>query len=477
MTATSPSPPVALVGYDVGTDYHDEAVDAAGAPRPASSAALAAVGRQGALDGLCARLAGAVDRAGASFHSIDGDAEFKVDPVPRVLDAAEWARLEAGMVQRVRALDAFVGDVYGRRSIVAAGVLPETVIASCDYYERTLVGTGPPGGVWTGIAGLDLVRGADGRFLVLEDNLRTPSGMAYAVVARRILAGLLGEVEPAPRPLDGLVGMLAATLHAAAPDDARADGDPHVVVVTDGRDNAAFFEHQWIASNLHVPLVEPDELEVRGRRLWLRRRGERDPRPVDVVYRRTNGDRAVDPIGQILLEPWRHGTLGLINGFGTGVADDKLAHAYVEEMVRFYLGEEPLLASVPTYDLSRPEVLAEQRPRLAELVVKPRTGHGGVGIVVGPHARPEDVERVGAQIDADPGAFVAQELVSLSRHPTAIDGRLAPRHVDLRPFVFHAGDAVHVLPGGLTRVALTEGSLVVNSSQNGGAKDTWVLPS
>jgi uncharacterized circularly permuted ATP-grasp superfamily protein len=358
---------------------------------------------------------------------------------------------------------------------VAAGIVPEDVIASSDYFERTLVGTRPPGGVWCGISGLDLVRGADGRLMVLEDNLRTPSGLAYTVAARRALEPLLGDVQPAPRPLDDLVGMLSATLHAAAPADARADGDPRIVVVTDGRDNSAFWEHQWIASRLHVPLVEPDELEVRGRRLWLRRRGERDPRPVDVVYRRTNGDRADDPIGQLLLEPWRHGTLGLVNAFGTGVADDKLAHAYVEEMVRFYLDEEPLLPSVPTYDLSRPEVLAEQRGRLGELVVKPRTGHGGVGIVVGPHAQAEDVEELGKALDESPGSFVAQELVQLSRHPTALDGRLVPRHVDLRPFIFHAGDTVSVLPGGLTRVAFTEGAMVVNSSQNGGAKDTWVL--
>ncbi|MBA2517988.1 MAG: circularly permuted type 2 ATP-grasp protein [Solirubrobacterales bacterium] len=466
--------PEALAGYDAAA-FYDEAMQADGSPRPASSPAMAAVADQDLAE-LCSRLASAVEREGVSFHSVDGDTAFGLDPVPRVLDGAEWSVLEAGLIQRVRALDAFIADVYGDQRIVEAGVIPLAAVRSADYFEPSLRGVRPPGGVWVGLSGLDLVRDASGRFLVLEDNLRTPSGLAYAAAARRMVEPLLGHIDPAPHPLDGLVGMLAGVLEAAAPPEADGDDGPSVVILTDGRDNSAHWEHQWLATQLDVPLVEPQELEVRDGRLLMRRRGNHDLRPIDVLYRRTNVDRIDDPIGRLLLEPWKRGTLGLINAFGTGVGDDKLIHAYVEDMVRFYCGQEPLLPSVPTYDLSRPEVLAEQLPRLSELVVKPRTGHGGVGIVVCPHAHPDAIAAVRAGVSAQPDTFIAQELVELSRHPTVIDGRLEPRHVDLRPFVFNAGeDAIRVLPGGLTRVALDAGSLVVNSSQNGGAKDTWVL--
>ncbi len=475
VTLTAEATAGALAAYPVAADCYDEAVAPDGALRPASRPALELLAATD-LDALGTRLAGDVEERGVCFNSVDGTRGFVLDPVPRVVEAEEWAVLEAGLVQRVRALDAFVDDAYNDRRIVEAGVVPLEAIEGCAYYEPSLRGHRPPGGApWVGISGLDLVRGPDGRFAVLEDNLRTPSGMAYARVARQILAPLLAGLDPAPRPLDGLVGMLQSTLYTAAPPDAREGDGPFSVLLTDGRDNAAFFEHQWLARQLRVPLVEPHELETRGGRLWLHRRGERDLRPVDVVYRRSDQDRAGSPMGELLLEPWKRGTLGLVNAYGNGVADDKLVHGYVEAMVRFYLGEAPLMPSVPTYDLSRPEVLAEQLPRLSELVVKPRAGHGGVGIVIGPHATREAVARVTAAVRERPHDFVAQELVALSRHPTAINGRLEPRHVDLRPFVFHAGERVAVLPGGLTRVAFTEGSLVVNSSQNGGAKDTWVL--
>ena len=475
MTQTADRTEAALAAYRVADAFYDEAVEPDGSPRPASRAALDALAGAD-LSALSASLAHGVEDRGVCFNSVDGTKGFVLDPVPRVIDADEWAPLEAGLAQRVRALDAFLTDVYGDRRIVEAGIVPLATIEGCDYHEPSLRGHRPAGGApWIGIGGLDLVRDADGGFAVLEDNLRTPSGIAYAVAARQICAPLLGVPDAAPRPLDGLVGMLQRTLHAAAPPDARESGEPFSVLLTDGRANSAWFEHQWLATQLHVPLVEPHELEVRQGRLWLHRRGERDLRPVDVVYRRSDQDRAADPMGQLLLEPWKLGTLGLVNAYGNGVADDKLVHAYVEAMIGFYLGEEPLVPSVPTYDLSRPEVLAEQLPRLGELVVKPRAGHGGVGIVIGPHASRAQLDQVTEAVRARPGTYVAQELVPLSRHPTAIDGRLEPRHVDLRPFVFHAGDEVLVLPGGLTRVAFTEGSLVVNSSQNGGAKDTWVL--
>ena len=467
VTVAAEEPLDLLAGYATEPGRYDEAVTEAGLPRRSSVGALTAVGRR-AVDELAAVVNGDVARDGVCFHSVDGDQAFVIDPVPRVIGADEWATLEAGLAQRVRALNAFVADVYGPRRIVEAGVVPARVVDSAEYHEPMMQGLRPPGDIWIGVAGLDLVRDHTGRFLVLEDNVRTPSGFAYACAARRALVSHL-ELGPAdaPRPLDGLTGMLAATLRAVAPDE----GDPRAVVLTDGEHNAAYWEHEWTAAALGVPLVEPDQLELRDLRLWL------DGEPVDVVYRRTNADRLDTPAGELLLEPIRAGRLGVVNSFGTGVADDKLTHAYGEDMIRFYLGEEPRLASVETFDLGRPEILERALDVFDELVIKPRGGYGGIGIVIAPHAERSDIEAVRAAVRAHPTEFVAQRMVMLSSHPTVLDGRLAPRHVDLRPYVFLSSDNdVHVLPGGLTRVAFDEGALVVNSSQNGGAKDTWVLP-
>ncbi len=426
-----------------------------------------------ALDGAqLAELATAVQEAlgtrGVDYRSAAGSAEFIVDPVPRVIAADEWTALEAGLAQRVRALNAFVADVYGKRRAVAEGVVPARVIETSEGYEPAMEGMCPPGGQWVGVAGLDLVRDADGELRVLEDNLRTPSGFAYAVEARRVLLERL-DVPPelVPRSLAGLPGLLAATLRAAAPADA---ADPYAVVLTDGPDNSAAFEHAWAAQQIGAPLVEPGDLELRGDVL------RHDGRAVDVVYRRTNADTVETEVGGLLVPPMRAGTLGLVNAFGTGVADDKLAHAYVEDLVRFHLGEEPLLHSVETLDLCRPEQLERALDELDTLVVKPRTGHGGVGVVVCAHAERDDVERLRGELRERPEEFVAQPRIEISLHPTVIDGALQPRHVDLRPFVFMRGpDDAAVMPGGLTRVAFGEGAMVVNSTQNGGAKDTWVL--
>jgi uncharacterized circularly permuted ATP-grasp superfamily protein len=383
----------------------------------------------------------------------DGDERFYFDPVPRVISAAEWEPLAAGLAQRVRALDRWCADVYGERAIVRDGVVPARVVETIDRLEPELRGLELP--LWVGIAGLDVVRAPDGRFLVLEDNLRTPSGLAYAVAAREVSVRLLEPAEP-PQPLDELRALLAGALQAVSPVPA-----PRIAVLTDGPDNAAYWEHEWLARALGVPLVELEEL---------------DPSAYDVVYRRTNGDRLADPTGRKLGRAWREGRIGLVNAFGIAVGDDKLAHAYVEDMVRYYLGEEPLVPSVRTYDLGRPEVLEEALDRFAELVIKPRGGYGGDGVVICAHAERADVERTRRQVEAAPEDFIAQELIPLSLHPTVIDGRLEPRHVDLRPFVFlGAGGTASVLPGGLTRVAFDDGALVVNSSQNGGAKDTWIV--
>jgi carboxylate-amine ligase len=404
---------------------------------------------------------------GVTFSSADGEPDFHLDPVPRVIAAADWAPLAAGLTQRVRALDRFAADAYGERAIVAAGVIPERVLDSSVYAEPGARGVRPAGDAWVGIAGIDVVRAPDGRFLVLEDNLRTPSGIAYAVAARLVTLGLLDPGDDiVPRSHENVGELLRWTLAGACPDGELRHG----AVLTDGPENSAHWEHARLAEATGLPLVAPEDLEPAGDGLRLR------GGPVlDALYRRTDADSLGDAVGRRLGGAWRAGTLGLVNGYGLGVADDKLAHAYVEDMVRFYLGEEPLLPSVRTYDLGRPEVVEEALDRLDELVVKPRSGHGGHGVVICAHAERDDLVRLRGAIRADPATFIAQDLVMLSEHPTLIGGRLEPRHVDLRPFVFLGpGRAARVLPGGLTRVALDAGSLVVNSSQNGGAKDTWV---
>jgi uncharacterized circularly permuted ATP-grasp superfamily protein len=370
-----------------------------------------------------------------------------------------------------------VADVYGDQAIVADGVVPAYVIRTAPYYEPAMRGIEPPGGGWIGVAGLDVVRDADGRWHVLEDNLRTPSGFAYLHAARRaLLAHLDVPPDAHPRPLSGEIDLLSDALHLAAPASAHGHRAPQPVVLTDGPANSAFWEHAWLARQLDVPLVQPSDLEQHDGRLWFRPPGERRRTLVDVVYRRTDADRLDTAVGELLYEPVRRGTLGLINQFGTGVADDKLAYVYVEAMIRYYLGEEPVIPSVPTFDLAQPDQLAAALEQFDELVIKPRAGHGGVGVVIAPHARREDIAHAREAVEADPGAWIAQRLVMLSTHPTVADGRLAPRHIDLRPFVFLGeGGNPRVLPGGLTRVARDAGALVVNSSQNGGAKDTWIM--
>jgi len=416
------------------TPYEERAPDLAGRD-PAELAAAA----RSALSGVT--------------FAADGDERFHFDPVPRVISVDEWEPLAAGLAQRVRALDCWCADVYGDRRIVRDGVVPARVVETIDTYEPELQGLELP--LWVGVAGLDVVRAPDGRFLVLEDNLRTPSGMAYALAARGVTERFLEPVER-PLPLDSLGDLLWGALIAATGRDRR----PRAAVLTDGPGNSAYWEHERLAELLGVPLVELAAF---------------DPEAFEAVYRRTDGDRLSDATGRLLAEPWRAGRLALVNAFGIGVGDDKLAHAYVEEMVRYYLHEEPLVPSVRTYDLGRREVLEEALDCLQELVIKPRSLYGGEGVVICPHAEPEDIEATRRRVREAPEDFVAQQLIPLSCHPTVIDGRLEPRHVDLRPFVFLGPDGAGVLPGGLTRVAFEKGALVVNSSQNGGAKDTWVI--
>ena len=420
------------------------------------------------LDGLADRVQHRLDARGCAFG---GDDRFVVDPVPRVLGGEEWDTVVAGLVQRVDALERFVADAHGPREAIAAGVVPERVVESGEHHEARLAGL--PVRTWITVAGLDLVRGAKGELAVLEDNVRTPSGLAYLQAARDAVGrNVMIPVGRRLRSVRGVVPALRKALDAAAPDGV---DEPSVALLTDGPGNVAHWEHASLARSLGIPLVELADLERSGDRVHRRDELGRPVR-VDVLYRRTDEERLIGtPFEELLLEPLRAGTLSVVNAFGTGVADDKLLHAYVEDLIRFYLGEEPLLPSVRTYDLAAPGVLSMVLGRLGELVVKPRAGHGGRGVVIGPHADPGTLAMTRRLVEAEPDRYVAQELVMLSEHPTIAGDELVPRHVDLRPFVLTAGDRRRVLPGGLTRVALREGEMIVNSARDGGAKDTWIL--
>jgi uncharacterized circularly permuted ATP-grasp superfamily protein len=480
MTGTVEDESRPTAAYRPGSAW-DEACTDDGSPRTHYVALME--GLAGAdLDELSRRVESHLQAAGVSFGG-DGGSAFRVDPVPRILSADEWSHIEAGVSQRTKALAAFVSDVYGERRIVEAGHVPARAIESAGHFEPWMRGVKTPAACY--VAGLDLVRGADGELRVLEDNIRTPSGLAYLLAARGAVDAHLPVEAPQARcEPSSVYQWLAQILRDAAPGGLEK---PSVVVLSDGPQNSAWWEHGQIARALGVPLLTPSSVFSRDGRLHAEVDG--DTRQVDVVYRRTDEDRLRDGHGRptwiadLLLEPVRRGTLAVVNPLGCGVADDKLVHAYVEAIVRFYLGEEPLLRSVPTHDLGDPEVRESALSRIGELVVKPRSGLGGEGIVVGPHASSDALREITNRVDESPEEWIAQELVALSTHPTVCAGRLEPRHVDLRPFAIgglQGGsappvDGFRVVPGGLTRVAFDRGNIVVNSSQNGGGKDTWVI--
>ena len=398
---------------------------------------------------------------------------FDVDVIPRVIGAAEWGEIERGVVQRAAALNAFIADVYGERRICAEGVVPERVIDEADWYEPALAGDGAgPRPVVADVAGPDLVRGPDGEFRVLEDNLRAPSGLAYLLAARAALTPLADASGLEPRSLEPAVKALGQAIRGAAPD---GGADPFVVLLNDGPGSSAGYEHRDLAARIGMTVASIGDLHRSGDRLML------GDRIVDVIYRRVDDERLTAPdggptrLGDLLLGPLRAGALACVNSPGTGVADDKAAHVYVEEMIRFYRGEEPVLRSVPGYDLGDPEQLDRALPRLEELVIKPRSDFGGQGVVIGPLATRAELAEAVARVRSAPERFVAQEPVALSVHPTLTPGGVANRHVDLRPFVVSDGEFATVAAGGLTRFARAAGEMVVNSGRGGGAKDTWVL--
>ena len=466
--------PARIDGYEIDAGFYDEAFDSRGEPRPHYRPLIEALQK---LDLGERRRAVAAELAerGAEFRTEGGEAPFVVDPVPRLIPAEEWERLAAGAAQRARALNAFLADVYsGEGRIVAEGVVPRRVISSSERFEPGIVGLGPP--PVAHVAGLDLLRDADGSFAVLEDNLRSPSGIAYALAARDAVAPAIPGIAPAneaPATLDPL----GEALRAAAPPGHEEDA---IVVLSDGAASAAWFEHREIASRLGLPLVTPEQLEARRSGLVFRAE-DGDARPLGVVYRRTDEDRLTSaggsptPLGELLGPPIAAGKLACVNSFGTGLADDKLVHAYVESMIGFYLGEEPLLPSVKTYDLGDTQQRAEALNRLDHLVVKPRGELGGKGVVILARSSTAQSRRIRAQLTREPGRLVAQELVRLSRHPTVTEAGLSPRHVDLRPYAFTIADRVEIAPISLTRYAREADSMIVNSSRGGGGKDTWVV--
>ena len=437
---------------------YDEAYDERGEPRPHYAELLGALGDPGELAAeACRRLAA----RGVTF----GPDAAAFDPVPRILIEAEWSELQAGIGQRLKALEALASDVYGDGRVFDAGVLSREEVESSPHYEPAMRGSAPTR--WIAFAGLDVVRAEDGRFRVIEDQLRMPSGVAYAVAWRETLRDLL-PVDPPQRDVSTVFGELALALRDAAP--AGVD-EPRVAILSEGPSAAAFWEHERLSRELCAALVTLDDLEHRDGRVvaWIDGR----PRAIDVVYLRTGQDRftgedgSPTAIGEALLGPAAAGRVAVVNAPGSGVADDKLIHGRVDDLVRLYLGQEPLLPSVPS------RVVGPDEP-LDGLVVKPRGEMGGEGVTIWRDADERTRDRVLARIAAEPGGWIGQELIQLSVHPTVVDGRLEPRHVDLRPYALPSDERVRVLPACASRVAFERGSLVVNSAQGGGAKDTWV---
>ncbi len=407
------------------------------------------------------------------------DREWPFDVIPRVMDGDEWERIDRGLTQRLAALNCFVGDLYGDQRAVKDGVLPREVLATSRFFLEPCVGMKPRHGVWAHICGSDLVRDADGTVYVLEDNLRVPSGVSYMLENRSISKRVFPELfeDSSIKPVDGYTSRLYSLLMSLAPDGIT---EPKVVLLTPGVGNSAYFEHCYLAQQMGIELVEGSDLVVQDDRVFVRTIGGLER--VDVIYRRI-GDDYLDPevfnpdsvIGcRGLMRAWRAGHVALANAPGAGVADDKLVYSYVPDLIRYYLGEEAILPNVETFRLfderQRRHVLGDLR----RFVVKPANESGGYGVVVGSKASSEELEQVRAAIEEDPRNFIAQPIVRLSTAPTLCDAGIEPRHLDLRPFVLSGAES-YVTRGGLTRVALRKGSLVVNSSQGGGSKDTFIV--
>ncbi|MFE0749150.1 circularly permuted type 2 ATP-grasp protein [Gordonia sp. NPDC058843] len=464
---------------------YDEMFDAAGEVRTPYRGIYKAMADEDQSDLVEARVE-ALGRAyldqGVTFSLSGKERPFPLDVVPRVISAAEWNKLEAGITQRVQALELFLDDIYGEQEILRDGVLPKRLVHSCEHFHRQAANIRPPNGVRIHVAGIDLIRDENGDFRVLEDNLRSPSGVSYVLENRRAMARVFPDLfsKHKVRAVADYPSHLLRALRASA---AFNEADPNIVVLTPGVANSAYFEHSLLARLMGVELVEGRDLFCRDNVVYMRTtEGEQR---VDVIYRRIDDDY-LDPmqfrpdsmLGVAgLLNAARAGNVVISSAVGNGVGDDKLIYTYVPDIIQYYLGEKPSLQNVDTLRCWLPDECEEVLDRIDELVVKPVEGSGGYGIVFGPDATGAELDALARKVRNDPRGWIAQPVVQLSTVPTKIGDDIRPRHVDLRPFAVNDGESVWVLPGGLTRVALPEGSLVVNSSQGGGSKDTWVLAS
>ena len=471
-------------GYQLDPAIYDEIFLPDGQPREHARRLHDALSRLSAEE-----LAGVQARVTRTFYSesisftVYGDAEAEeriipVDAIPRVVSAADWRELDAGLTQRIRALNYFLEDIYGEARIIDDGVIPEDMVRECPQYREEMRDFSPPHGTWVAVCGTDIVRTNDG-FRVLEDNLRVPSGVSYMIANRKAAKVTLPRLYRSSRvqEVEGYGAALQATLRELAPG---GKPNPVIALLTPGVYNSAFYEHMFLAREIGAELVEGQDLVVRNGYVYMRTTD--GLQQVDVIYRRVDDD-FLDPLVfrpdsllgvRGLIDAAQLGNVTLANAPGTGVADDKSIYVYVPDMIRYYLGEEPLLQNVETYLCRRPEDLEYVLDNLDSLVVKRVGESGGYGMIIGPHATQEERDEYAKGLQADPAGFVAQPVLALSRAPCLIDGAFEPRHVDLRPFVL-TGRRTRIVPGAFCRVALRRGSLVVNSSQGGGGKDLWVL--
>ena len=405
---------------------------------------------------------------------------FPFDIIPRIITSKEWEHIEKGIQQRLKALNMFLKDIYNEQEIVKAGVIPAALIASCPHYLREVHGIQVPHDIYVHISGIDLIRGDDGKFYILEDNLRTPSGVSYMLENREVTKRIFPDMLAANkvRMVNNYPLLLHQILLSMAPQQI---SNPTVVLLTPGVYNSAYYEHTFLARQMGVQLVEGRDLVVDNHKVYMKT--TRGLEQVHVIYRRIDDD-FIDPMvfrpESVLGVPgiigaYRKGNVALINAVGNGVADDKAVYAYVPAMIKYYLNEEPILLNVPTYELMNEDARHHVFENIQKMVVKRTNQSGGYGMVMGNKIEESEWLKAKAEIEADPRSFIAQPIIKLSTVPCFIDGKFQPRHVDLRPYALCGPDGVKIVPGGLTRVALREGSLVVNSSQGGGSKDTWVV--
>lgn len=466
-------------------DFYDEMFEAPGKPRPAS-APLAKRLAKLPIDELLTRqraAEAAMMRMGITFNVYSDnqgvEKTFPFDIIPRIVSAKEWSHTDEGLKQRIKALNLFVDDIYHDQKIIKDKVIPREIVESSKGLRKQCMGLNPPRGVWIHITGTDLIRHSDGVVYVLEDNLRCPSGVSYVLENRHLMKTVFPRVFQAARirPVDTYPYELRDTLEYLAPE---AMSEPRCVVLTPGSFNSAYFEHSFLAQQMGAELVEGSDLVVFDDRLWMRTTDGFEQ--VDVVYRRLDDD-FLDPevfrkdsmLGVPgLMRVYKAGNVALANAPGAGIADDKVIYAYVPRIIKYYLDQEPIIPNVPTHICSEEKELKYVLQNMDKLVVKEANESGGYGMIVGPAASVKERKEFAAKVKADPRNYIAQPTLALSRVPTICDGRLEGRHVDLRPYILY-GDDVYVMPGGLTRVALKKGSLVVNSSQGGGSKDTWVV--